>query len=73
MYMAIVERFRWLLPSEELLEYYCCEALMVAVYLTNFAPSYSLSGDVSNTVYYNKHVSYYHLEVSGYKAFVHIP
>jgi hypothetical protein len=70
---TIVERVRCLLSSSKLPKHYWGEALLAAVYLINFSPSYPLQGDVPNKVFYGKEVSYDHLKVFGCKAFVHIP
>ena len=68
-----MERVRCLLSSAKLPKHYWGEALSTAVYLINLSPSYPLQGDVPNMVFYDKEVSYEHLQVFGCKAFVHIP
>ena len=41
--------------------------------LINLSPSYLLEGDIPKRVWTRKFVSFKHLRVFGYRAFVHVP
>jgi hypothetical protein len=43
------------------------------VYLINRSPSHALDGDISERIWKDINISYDHLRVFGYRAFVHIP
>jgi hypothetical protein len=47
--------------------------LNTAVHLINRSPSHALDGDISESIWKGKDVSYDHLRVFGCRAFVHIP
>ncbi|GKV36538.1 hypothetical protein SLEP1_g44659 [Rubroshorea leprosula] len=49
------------------------EVLKTVVYLINQSPFVVLNGDVSEKIWSGKEVSYKHLRVFGYKAYVHVP
>ena len=49
------------------------EALNIVAYVINLSPVVALGGDVPNKVWFDKDVSYDHLEVFGRKACVHVP
>jgi hypothetical protein len=43
------------------------------VYLINRSPSHALDGDIPEMIWKYTNISYDHLRVFGYRAFVHIP
>ncbi|RVW21876.1 Retrovirus-related Pol polyprotein from transposon TNT 1-94 [Vitis vinifera] len=49
------------------------EAMRTIVDLINLSPSYLLEGDIPKRVWTRKFVSFKHLRVFGYRAFVHVP
>ncbi|XP_069145985.1 uncharacterized protein [Solanum lycopersicum] len=48
-------------------------ALLTVAYVINLSPAVALQSDVPNSVWYGKDISYDHLRVYDYKAFVHVP
>jgi len=49
------------------------ETLYTVAHVTNLSPIVVLQTDVLDKVWYGKDVSYSHLRVFRYKAFVHVP
>lgn len=49
------------------------ETLRTIMDLVDLSPSIPLNGDIPKRVWKGKYISYKHLGVFGYKAFVHIP
>ncbi|KAL3835280.1 hypothetical protein ACJIZ3_003671 [Penstemon smallii] len=70
---TLVERVRCLLSEAKLSRSFWGEALNTVVHVINLSPTISLSGDVPDSVWFGKTVSYDHLRVFGCKAFVHVP
>ena len=70
---TIVERTRCLLSQAKLLRSFWGEAMSTTVDVINLSHCYPLNGDVPERVWIDKDVSYEHLRMFGYQAFVHIP
>ena len=73
MHRTIVERTRCLFSHAKLPRPFWGEAMRTAVDVINLTPFYPLNGDVPERVWIDKDVSYEHLRMFGYQAFVHIP
>ncbi|MCI62795.1 E3 ubiquitin-protein ligase RF298-like, partial [Trifolium medium] len=65
---TINERVRCMLSHAKLSKAYWGEAMKTAVDLINLSPSIPLEGDVPNTVWTGKDVSYGYLRVFGCRA-----
>ena len=69
----IEELIRCMLSNAKFPKSFQAEAMCTAVDLINLSLSVLLEGDVLERVWTGKDVSYKHLRVFGYKAYVHIP
>ncbi|KAL6335618.1 hypothetical protein AAG906_030754 [Vitis piasezkii] len=49
------------------------EVMRTTIDLINLSPSYPLEGDIPERVWIGKSISFEHLRVFGYRAFVHVP
>ncbi|PKI59578.1 hypothetical protein CRG98_019987 [Punica granatum] len=70
---TIVEIVRCMLSQAKLSKSFWGEAMRTTVDLINLTPLVTLDGDVPQQVWTDKEVSYKHLRVFGWRAFVHIP
>ena len=70
---TIVEKIRCMLRMANLPKSLWGEAVVTACYLINRSPSVFLGFDIPERVWTRKDVSYSHLKVFKYKAFVHVP
>lgn len=70
---SITERVRCMLSNVKLPKSFWAEAMRTAVDLINLSPSVPLDGAIPERVWRGKDVSFKHLRVFGYRAFVHIP
>ena len=62
-----------MLSHSKLPKYFWGEAMRTSIDLINLFPSVPLKGDVLERVWIEKDISYDHLRVFDYRAFVHIP
>ena len=69
---TIMERVRSMLAHAKLSKTFWAEALMTTTYLINRSRSTPLDGDVPQRVWTRKDVSYRHLKVFDYLAYVHV-
>ena len=69
---TIMERVRSMLSHAKLLKSYWVEAMLTVVYLINWSPSVPLKGDVPQRMWTGRSVSYQHLRVFGYLAYMHV-
>ena len=69
---TLVERVRCLLSETKLPKFFQGEGLYTTAYVINLSPTIALQAYVLDRVWYGKVVSYDHLWVFGYKAFVHV-
>lgn len=72
MHITLVERVRCLLLESKLPRSFWGEAYTI-VHVINLPPTVSLDGNVHDSVWFGRDVSYDHLRVFSYKAFVHVP
>ena len=69
---TIMERVRSMLSHAKLPKSYWAEALYTTIYLINRSPSVPLKGDVPQRVWIGKDVSYQHLKVFRWLAYMHV-
>ena len=69
---TIEERIRYMLSHAKLPKSFWREAMRTTVDLINLSTSVHLKGDVLVKIWKRKDISYNHLRVFGYKAFVYI-
>ncbi|KAG8492468.1 hypothetical protein CXB51_009561 [Gossypium anomalum] len=73
MNQTLIERVRCLFSDAKLPRSFWGEAVYIAAHVINLSPNVPLQGDVPDTVWFGKYVSYDHLRVFDCKAFVHVP
>ncbi|GAA0147556.1 hypothetical protein LIER_36540 [Lithospermum erythrorhizon] len=69
---TIVEKVRCLLSHSNLPTIFWGEALFATMQIINLSPTTILEGEVPKVVWSRKKVSYKHLRVFGFRAFVHV-
>ena len=69
---TIMERVWSMLAHANLMKMFWAEALMTTTYVINRSPSAPLDGDVPQRVWTGKDISYRHLKVFGFPAYVHV-
>ena len=69
---TIVEKVWCMLKFDKLPKSFLGEVVNTTVYLINRSPSVPLNFDIPQRVWTRKDVSYSHLKVFGYKAFMHV-
>ena len=62
----------YMLAHAKLSNTFCVEALMTMTYVIDRSPATPLDGDTPQRVWTGKDISYRHLKVFGYLAFMHI-
>ncbi|KAL4296424.1 hypothetical protein GQ457_12G004830 [Hibiscus cannabinus] len=70
---TLFERVRCLLSDAKLPRSFWAEALNTVAHVINLSPSVPLRGDVPDSVWFGKDVSYDHMRVFCCKAFVDVP
>ena len=70
---TLLERVRCMLSDAKLPKHFWGEALYTVVHVINPTPIVTLDSEVPDKIWFGKNVSYGHLHVFGYKAFVHVP
>ncbi|KAE8655753.1 Retrovirus-related Pol polyprotein from transposon TNT 1-94 [Hibiscus syriacus] len=70
---SLNERARCLCLNVELPKHFWAEAVNMACYLINRSPRASLAGKVAEEVWTGHEVSFDHLRIFGYPAYVHMP
>jgi len=70
---TILERARNMLSNAGLGKHFWSKIVSTIVYLINRGPSCRLDFEVPEEKWLSKNISYDHLRVFGFEAFVHVP
>jgi len=70
---TLIKRVRCMLSKAKLPKHFWGETLYTAVHVINLSPAVALNGEVLDKIWFGKNFRYDHLQVFGYKAYVHVP